>query len=230
MLKCPNLGVFIAASPGAVVRPVSTLPTLVLSQGGQLLIDLSVAHLTCLVDGVAHGDGPTTFVPQLFLDCYSELPLVASLSFATVLPSPTEGLVRSISPPAASTLHLHGGLPSRPNPIGVNVAPSTHYASPCLGGYGLRLVPSSFQQIRSAPASLVSAAAHNYGGFFHTAEPSYGGGYYHHGCASVRYFHWGPLSAHSLLSDHGGCYLPSGDIPSFVNEGGPFPTCPGEFP
>ncbi len=63
MLECPSLDAFIATSPGAVVSPVSALPTLVLSQGGQLLIDLEVARLMSLVEGFAIEDGPTTIVP-----------------------------------------------------------------------------------------------------------------------------------------------------------------------
>jgi hypothetical protein len=54
--------------------------------------------------------------------------------------------------------------------------------------------------------------------------------YYHPGCAPAPYFHGGPPSAHSMLSDHRGRQLPSGDISSFVYRGGPFPTHPGEFP
>ncbi len=67
-------------------------------------------------------------------------------------------------------------------------------------------------------------------GFFHSGESPHGGGYYHPGCAPTSYFHGGPLSAHSMLSDYEGRYLLFGEIPSFVYGGGPFPVCPGEFP
>jgi hypothetical protein len=63
-----------------------------------------------------------------------------------------------------------------------------------------------------------------------TEENPYGWGYYHPGRAPAHYFHEGPLSTHSSFSSHGGHYHPSGDIPSIVYGGGPFLTCPGEFP
>jgi hypothetical protein len=68
MLKCLDLNAFTAAS----------LPTCVLSEGSQLLIEQAAARLTSLVEGIALGDRPTTAVLWSFLDRYSELPLVAS--------------------------------------------------------------------------------------------------------------------------------------------------------
>jgi hypothetical protein len=45
MLVCPDLDAFTAMSPGTVVRPISALPTLVVLEGGQLLIDQAAACL-----------------------------------------------------------------------------------------------------------------------------------------------------------------------------------------
>jgi hypothetical protein len=67
-LECSDLVAFFAASPGTIVCPILTFPTLVLSEGGQILIDQAVARLTSLVNGIALGDGPTTIVPWLFLN------------------------------------------------------------------------------------------------------------------------------------------------------------------
>ncbi len=129
--------------PGAVVRPVSTLPTLILSQGGQLLINQAVARLTSSVNIVALRDGPSSVVPQSFINRYSELPSVAFLPFATVLLSPTDGPVWGMGPPTESSLRLHGGPTSHPDPDGDGVAPSARYALPRLRGYGLHPVSTA---------------------------------------------------------------------------------------
>ncbi len=223
MLECPDLDAFTAASPGAVVHPLSTLPTLVLSKGGQLLIDQAAARLTSLVEGIALGDHPTTTVPWLFLNPYSEVPSVSSSSFATVLPSLTN--VPILSQPTPPSFCLHGGPPSHLDPNGVNIAPSARYALLRLGGYRLRPMPSLLQQIWSSLASCVGVATHPYVGFFPTEEHPYGGGYYHPASSM------GGLCPHTACSlVMGGLYLPSGDIPSIVYGGGPFPTRPGQFP
>jgi hypothetical protein len=150
--------------------------------------DQVAASLTSPVEGVALGDRPTTPAPWSFLDRYSELPSVASLLFAAVLPSLTDAPILSQpTPPSFS---------SCPDPNGVNVAPSAHYASPRLGGYGLCLMPSPLQLIRSSPVSCAGIAAHPYGGFFQTEEHPYVGGYYHPGCAPARSTSMGGLCPH----------------------------------
>ncbi len=76
----------------------------------------------------------------------------------------------------------------------------------------------ALQHVRSSPTSRVGAAAHPYGGFFHTAESSHGVGYYHPGCTPACYFYGGPLSTHSSLSDHGGATFLPGKSPSLSTE------------
>jgi hypothetical protein len=138
ILKCPDLDAVITASPGAIVRPISPLPTLVLSKGSQLLIDQVVACLMSLVNSVALRDGPTTLVPWSFLDCYSELLRVASLLVATVLCPQQMSLL------GAWVILLH---PSCSDPDGANVAPTARYALPRLGGDELRPMPCPLQHV-----------------------------------------------------------------------------------
>ncbi len=139
ILEWLDLDTFIAMSLGAIICPISTIPTLVLSEGGQLLINQAVACLMSLVDDVALGDCPTSAIPRSFLNCYLELLLVASSLFATVLLSSTD--VPALSHPAPSSFPLHGGPHSHPDPDGVDVTAS----------WGIQASPRAFYP----PADLV---------------------------------------------------------------------------
>jgi hypothetical protein len=124
-LECPDLNVFIAASRGAVICWVSELPVLFFSKGGQLLILQVIAGLTSTVGGFALRGGTPTVAPQSFLGGYSEVPppSQSDSSFVTVLPShvtsvlPTQGGDTTAPAPVR-----HGGPPSCPNPVSVDVA------------------------------------------------------------------------------------------------------------
>jgi hypothetical protein len=171
ILECPDLNTFAAASPGAVIRWLSELQMLFFSKGGWLL---AIAGLISIVSGFALGGGTPTVTLQLFLGCYSEVPPPSwpDSSFPTVLPSHGTSVlpVQGGSPPAPAQVH-HGGPPSCPDPVGVNVALSARLAALLrFGGHGLHYNPYP-QYIRSSPALCMGNIPYDYGGFFHTAPP-----------------------------------------------------------
>jgi hypothetical protein len=63
MIDCPDFNAFVVASHGAIVCRIAKLPVLVLSQGGQLLLDQALSGLTSRVLGFAIGEGALTFAP-----------------------------------------------------------------------------------------------------------------------------------------------------------------------
>jgi hypothetical protein len=176
---------------------------LVLSQGGQLLLDQAITGFTSRVGGFTIWGGAQTVAPRSFLDRYSKLPAgsIASLLFATILPSSgasviqVEGGRHHVPSPVR-----HGSLPSCPDPISINV-PS--YALPSLryGGHGLVpyiLVPP---YVCSPPASRVD---YFYGGFVHAAPPPAKDFNSYHPHSSHPSHHGGHPSTHASSSVLGG--------------------------
>jgi hypothetical protein len=119
----------------------------------------------------------------LHVDCHnlrSILPMDPSLHGAAAM-----GGQPAIDPPLVLPLVLqvfplpgssdpeefHGGPPSRPNTVGIDVALSAHHAILLhFGGHGLHYDPRP-QYVHSSPASHMGNVPYNYGGFFHTAPP-----------------------------------------------------------
>jgi hypothetical protein len=154
-LKCPDLDVFVAASPGAVISQLSELPVLIFSKRGQLLIMQAIASLTSTVGGFTLGGGTPTVAPWSFLDRYSEVPppLWSDSLFATVLLSHMTSVLpaQGCGTPAPAPVH-HGGPPSCPNPVGVNAALSARPAvSLHFWGHGLH-----YGQCPSALAAVIA--------------------------------------------------------------------------
>jgi hypothetical protein len=74
-------------------------------------------------------------------------------------------------PSSSDPEEFHGGPPSCPDPVGINVALSARLAiSLRFGGHGLYYDPC-LQYVHSSPASCVGNVPYNYGGFFCTAPP-----------------------------------------------------------
>jgi hypothetical protein len=96
-----------------------------------------LASLTSTVGGFVLGGSMPTVAPRSFLDCYSEAPPPSQSDslFAMVLPSHVTLVlpVQRGSTPAPAPMH-HGGPPSRPNPVSVNVASSAPPRCSVLGG------------------------------------------------------------------------------------------------
>jgi hypothetical protein len=223
-LECPNLDAFVAASPGALICRLSKLPVLVFSEEGQLLIVQAIASLTSTVGGFALRGGTPTVAPWLFLDCYLEVPppLLSDSLFAMVLPSHVTSIlpVQGGGPPAPAPVH-HGGPPSCPNPVGINVALPAHPAASLrFGGHGLHYSQRP-QYVHSSPASRGGYIPYNSGRFFRTAPPN-NFGYYHHGHGSPPAHHGGHPSAQLCPSVHGGRHAPPRDVPLFVYGGALF--------
>jgi hypothetical protein len=72
---------------------------------------------------------------------------------------------------SSDTEEFHGGPPSCPNPVGINVELSSRLAILLrFGGHGLHYDPHP-QYVCSSPASRMGNVPYNYGGFFRTAPP-----------------------------------------------------------
>ncbi len=136
-LECPDLNAFFARSPGAIIRQLSKLPVLVFSKGGQLLLVQAIAGLTSTVGGFALGGRTPTVAPRSFLDRYLEVPPPSQLDslFTTVLLSHVTLVlpVQGGGPPAPAQVR-HGGPPSCPDPVCINVA-SSAYPAPFWGAW-----------------------------------------------------------------------------------------------
>jgi hypothetical protein len=140
-LKCLDLDAFIAALPGAVVCLVSTLPLLSSLRATSFYLTrwwlVSCLWWMSLPLGMA----PLTLLPDCSSTATQSSRWLPPHLFAMVLPSPIDGPVQGMGPPAASSLRPHGGPPPHPDPDGVNKTPSVRYTLPRLWGYGLRPVP-----------------------------------------------------------------------------------------
>jgi hypothetical protein len=74
-------------------------------------------------------------------------------------------------PSSSDPEEFHGGPPSRPNLVGIDVAVFSRLAILLrFGGHGLHYDPRP-QHVRSSPALCVGNVPYNYGGFFRTAPP-----------------------------------------------------------
>jgi hypothetical protein len=63
--ECPDLNVFVAASPSTIICQLSKLPVLVFSKKGQLLIAQAITGLTSTVGGIALEGGMPTVAPRV---------------------------------------------------------------------------------------------------------------------------------------------------------------------
>jgi hypothetical protein len=63
MIECPDVNVFAAEFPGAVVNRLSDLPVHVFSKGGHLLINQAITSLTPMEGGLTHRNGTKTAAP-----------------------------------------------------------------------------------------------------------------------------------------------------------------------
>ncbi len=132
-------------------------------------------------------------------------------------------------PGSSDPEEFHGGPPSCPNPVGIDVALSARLAiSFHFGGHGLHYDPRP-QYVRSSPASRMENVPYNYGGFFCTGPP-HNYGYYHHGHGGPPAHHGGHPSAQVSPSVHGGRHAPPRDLPLFGYGGGTFPQGHGGYP
>jgi hypothetical protein len=74
-------------------------------------------------------------------------------------------------PGSSNPEEFHGGPPSCPDPVRINVALSARLAILLhFGGHGLHYNPRP-QYVRSSPISHMGNTPYSYGGFFHTAPP-----------------------------------------------------------
>jgi hypothetical protein len=175
ILECPNLNAFVSVSPGAIICWLSKLPVLVFSKGSQLLIAQAIAGLTSIVGGFALGGGTPTVIPWSFLDQYSEVPPPSwsDSLFAAVLPSHVTLVLpaqRGGTPAPAPV--RHGGPPSCPDPVSIDVASSAHPAASLhFGGHGLHY-GQCLQHVHSSLASCRGSIPFDYGGLFRTAPPT----------------------------------------------------------
>jgi hypothetical protein len=217
-LEFPDLDAIVAASPGAIICWLSKLPVLVFSKGGQLLLAQVIAGLTSTVGGFALGGGTPPVTPRSFLHCYLEVPPPSwsNSLFTMVLLSHRTSVL-----PVQGGAEGHGGPPSCPDPVGINIASSARpAASPHFGGHGLYYGPR-LQYVCSSPASRVGNVPYEYGGFFRTAPP-HNFGYYHHGQGGTPVHHGGHPSAQLSPLVHGGRL--------FVYGGGTFPQGHVRYP
>jgi hypothetical protein len=133
-------------------------------------------------------------------------------------------------PGSSDPKEFHGGPPSCPDPVGINVALSARLAiSLRFGGHGLHYDPCP-QYVRSSPASCMGNVPYNYVGGSSIQPPPHNYGYYHHGHGGPPAHHGGHPSAQVSPSVHGGRHALPRDLPSFGYGGGTFPQGHGGIP
>jgi hypothetical protein len=133
-------------------------------------------------------------------------------------------------PGSSDPEEFHGGPPSRPDLVGIDVALFSPLAILLrFGGHGLHYNPCP-QHVRSSPASRVGNIPYDYGGFFRTAPPHTTTVTTIMATAALLRIMGGTRLPKCLRWCMGGVMLLLGIYPRLCTVVGPFPRAMGGIP